>query len=101
MNMNEPLIAPIRIEAENENHRLRGLVAEAAMARLKAERRAEAAEAALALAQAQVGELDRAARSLLEIGKRDLSNPKYAGYFEDLQAALIKSGVVVEAKAND
>lgn len=35
-------------------------------------------------------DLRRAATALLELGKRDLSNPKYAAYFDDLRAALAR-----------
>lgn len=33
-----------------------------------------------------------ALRGLLEIGKRDLSNPKYDGYFDAARAAVAKAG---------
>jgi hypothetical protein len=32
--------------------------------------------------------LEEALRGILEIGKRDMSNPKYDGYFEEARAAL-------------
>ena len=36
-------------------------------------------------------ELYRALISILEIGKRDMSNPKYDGYFDDARAAIAKA----------
>ena len=50
--------------------------------------RAEQAEADLATLLAGIAALEQAATSLLEIGKRDMSNPKYDGYFDSLRAAL-------------
>lgn len=36
-------------------------------------------------------ELFEALRGILEIGKRDMSNPKYDGYFEEAKKALAKA----------
>ncbi len=38
-------------------------------------------------------EMREALKGILEIGKRDMSNPKYDGYFEAAQAALKKAEV--------
>jgi len=35
-------------------------------------------------------EISKALQGILEIGKRDMSNPKYDGYFEEAKAALAK-----------
>lgn len=37
--------------------------------------------------------LREAAQAILDIGKRDMSNPKYEGYFNELRAALAVSAL--------
>lgn len=38
--------------------------------------------------RAKLAKLEGALRGILEIGKRDMSNPKYDGYFEEARATL-------------
>jgi hypothetical protein len=44
-------------------------------------------------AEAERDVLRDALQGIIEIGKRDLSNPKYDGYFESARAALARKGV--------
>ena len=48
----------------------------------------EKLETALASAKERERVLREAAKGLLDIGKRDMINPKYDGYFESLKAAI-------------
>lgn len=45
--------------------------------------------------QAEIEKLHSALKGIVEIGKRDLSNPKYDGYFEEARQVL---GIAITAK---
>ena len=50
-------------------------------------------ERGLAEGKALREELRAALAGIIEIGKRDLSNPKYDGYFEEARSAIAKAEV--------
>lgn len=74
-------------------HKIRGLAGEEIASELVMRYNAyESHTAELSTLRAERDKMETAIRGLLEIGKRDLSNPKYDGYFESLREALAPRG---------